>query len=176
MKNLSTKTKILIGVGIVLAIFIIFLFILAGSSGGNNIPNEEKLQTTISGITCQYDDDKEVTYDISTITNDIHFDNSLATRNYKKIVINTEEDFKSLGVGFIIKCNSEANFNIKLMKNSEVVTTNSVVLKAGEYKTVDLHLENSIDVLNSDEFYITIEQNTSFPFAFVTFIFFMSEV
>ena len=176
MKNLSTKTKILIGAGVVLTIFIVFLLILCGSAGANKQISQEDLKTNISGITCQYDGGDDLTFDISTITNDTHFDNSLVKRDYKKIKINTTKDFKTFGIGFMVKPTFETNFTFTLYKNSEVLSTDIFELAADTVKTVDLHLEESVDITTADEFYISIQQENNYPFAFDTFLFFFDEV
>ena len=176
MKNLSTKTKILIGAGVVLTIFIVFLLILCGSASANKQISQEDLQTNISGITCQYDGGEDLTFDISTITNDAHFDNSLVSRNFNKIKINTTKDFKTLGLGLIVKPTVMTNFTFTLYKNSEELATDTFELDTNAVKTVDLHLEESVDITTADEFYITIQQETKNPFAFDTFVFFFDEV
>lgn len=177
MKNLSTKTKIIIGAGVLLAIFIALLLIFAGASSGNKTLPEEDLKAHITGITCQYDGGSDIDYDMSILMNDTQFDNKIVSRNYKKLKINTADDFKTLGLGFAIKPDLTVNdFEIKLMKNDEELAKDTFSLETDKIKTVDLHLETSVEITTSDEFYITIYQSNGYPFLIDTFLFFFDEV
>ncbi len=170
------RTKILIGAGIVLAIFIIFLIAICGGSAGNNVMPEEKLVAHISGVTCEYEGGDDLTYDISTITNDKNFDSSIAARSYSKITINNTESFKSLGICFLVKSDYETNLTFTLMKNDETLKSHFFTLKANETKSVELPLESSVDVSIEDKFYITVTQDNNLPFSFDTFLFLFDEV
>ncbi len=173
MKNLSTKTKILIGAGIVLAIFIIFLFILAGSSGSNKIPDEENLKQNITGITCETETQGNFDYDLSTITNETEFDTNISSRKYTKIVINQTQDLKSLGVGFAVKSDSNTLITFTLMKNDEALKSDTLTLESGQTATANLSLENPTEISASDKFYIDVTLSEDTTFAVDTFLFFM---
>ncbi len=173
MKNLSTKTKILIGAGIVLAIFIIFLFILAGSSGQSKIPNEEELKQDITGITCETETQGNFDYDLSLITNETDFDTQISSRKYTKIVINQTKDLKSLGVGFAVKSDSSTIITFTLMKNDEILKSDTLTLESGQTATANLSLENPTEISASDKFYIDVTLSEDTTFAVDTFLFFM---
>ncbi len=173
MKNLSTKTKILIGAGIVLAIFIIFLFILAGSSGQSKIPNEEELKQDITGITCETETQGNFDYDLSLITNETDFDTQISSRKYTKIVINQTKDLKSLGVGFAVKSDSSTIITFTLMKNEEILKSDTLTLESGQTATANLSLENPTEISASDKFYIDVTLSEDTTFAVDTFLFFM---
>ena len=176
MKNLSTKTKILIGAGIVLAIFIIFLFILAGSSGGNKVPPEEELKKDITGITCQTETQGNFDYDLSIITNETDFDTEISSRKYNKIVINQTKDLNSLGLGFAVKSDSDTLITFTLMKNDEVIKSDTLNLVGGNTATSNLSLEGSIKISATDKFYIDVTLSEDTTFVVDTFLFFMDEV
>ena len=176
MKNLSTKTKILIGAGIVLALFIIVLFILAGSSSGNGVPEPEVLERKITGITCETQSQGSFDYDLSIITNETDFDNNIQHRQYTKIVINHSADLESLGVGFAIKSDLNTTMTVTLMKNDEVLKADTFELQEGQVDTANLTLENPTTIAAGDNFYITITMSENATFAVDTFLFFMNEV
>ncbi len=173
MKNLSTKTKILIGAGIVLAIFIIFLFILAGSSGNDKVPNEDNLKQNITGITCETQTQGNFDYDISLITNDTQFDDQISSRKYTRIVINHTQDLKSYGLGFTVRSDESADLTFTLMKNDEVLKSDTLSLLSRQVATVNLSLENPIEISVSDNFYIEVTLSEDTTFAVDTFLFFM---
>lgn len=170
------RNKILIGAGILLTIFIIFLIAICGSSAGKNVMPEEKLVAHISGVTCEYEGGDDLTYDVATLTNDTNFDSSIASRSYSKIKINNTENFKSLGVCFLVKSDYEINLTFALMKNEETLATHFFTLNATETKSVELPLEKSVDISTEDEFYITVTQDNNLPFSFDTFLFLFDEV
>ncbi len=176
MKNLSTKTKILIGAGIVLAIFIIFLFILAGSSGSNKVPDEKQLKQNITGITCETETQGNFDYDLSTITNETEFDTKISSRKYTRIVINQTKDLKTLGVGFTVRSDESAFITFTLMKNDEVLKSDTLSLASRQVGTVNLSLENAVEISASDEFYIDVTLSEDTTFVVDTFLFFMDEV
>ena len=78
------KRKIIIGAGIVLAVFVIFLIILCGSAATNKVVTKENLITKVSGITCEVKDEENLTYELDTFTNDISFDSNIKTKNYNE--------------------------------------------------------------------------------------------
>ena len=110
------KKKIIIGAGILLAVFVLFLILLGGSSSTNKIVTKEELDVTLTNITCEVKDEENINYDISTMTNDISFDSEIQNKQYTKITINKEKGFQSLGLAFIAKSNEEFTLNISLEK------------------------------------------------------------
>ena len=77
--------KILIGAGILLTVFVLFLILLSGGSGANNVLPEEELTKTIESVTCEVQDEENINYDLGTLTNDIVFDSDLQIKQYNKI-------------------------------------------------------------------------------------------
>ena len=68
------KKKLLIGAGIVLAVFILFLIIICGGSGTDKVVTQEELEVTISTVTCDVKDDDSIDYDLALLTNDMTFE------------------------------------------------------------------------------------------------------
>lgn len=170
------KKKIIIAAGVVLAVFVIFLIMLGGSSGTNKTVTEEELDTTISTITCEVKDEENITYDLSTFTNDISFDSSIQSKQYTKLTVNKEKGFNTLGLAFIVKSNEDFSLNISLNKNGTTLTTTSVEFKDGQMKNVNLLLSEAVEISQSDEFTISFNQSGECSFAFDTMIFFFDEV
>lgn len=170
------KNKIIIGAGILLTVFIFFLIAISGASGGDKIVTEEKLKATITNITCQIDDEETINYELNYLTNNIEFDEQIKARNYKKIVINKQEDIQFLGVAFLVKSTDDTSLNISLTKNGEVVKTSSVNLESDTRASVELLLENTVQYSAGDELAIVISQSKDVSFVFDTMIFFFDEV
>ncbi len=166
------KKKLIIGAGIVLAVFLIFLIILCGGTTSNKVVKKEELITKVSGITCEVKDEENLTYELDTFTNDISFDSNIKNKNYTKATITKNENFKTLGIAFIAKSNEEFTLNISLYKNDEVLKTTSVKFEDGARVNVNLLLENSVDISSEDEFYISFAQTTDCKFVFDTIVFF----
>lgn len=169
------KKKLLIGAGIVLTIFIVFLIAICGSAGSNNVPTEEELKKVITDVTCEVKDSENINYELSTLSNDISFDSELENQQYTKIIVNKEQDFKSLGVAFIVKSNEEMTLNISLNKNETSLKTISLTLKDGVMESANLLLEEEVAISTTDEFTITFEQTTDCSFTFDTMIFFFGQ-
>lgn len=170
------KNKLLIGAGILLTVFIIFLVVICGASGGDKIPTEETLKTTFSNVTCEVKNGSNINYDLALLTNNVEFDNQIQTKNYTKVKLNQTTNFKSLGVAFILKSDSEISLNISLMKNDEILKNTTANLSSNVMSNVDLLLDNSIEISANDNFYISFEQTTTDPFVFDTIITFIDEV
>ena len=64
------KNKILIGAGILLTVFVLFLIFLCGGSGADKIVTEEELKVTIQNVTCQVNEE-ENDYETNNGTNQI---------------------------------------------------------------------------------------------------------
>lgn len=170
------KKKLIIGAGIVLAVFVLFLILLGGASSSNKIVTEEELDITLTNITCEVKDEENINYEISTLTNDISFDSVLQNKQYTKITINKEKGFQSLGLAFIVKSNEEFTLNISLEKNGTSLTSTAVEFKDGAMKNVNLLLNEAVEILESDEFTISFTQSTECSFTFDTLLFFFDEV
>ena len=170
------KNKILIGAGILLTVFIVFLIGICGASGGDKIPTEETINSTFSTVTCEVKDEENVNYDISLLTNDIQFDSAIQKKNYTKVNLNHNTNFATYGVAFLIKSNSEISLNVALMKNDETLKTTTVTIKNGNTVNVDLVLENSVAISSTDNFYISFNNSTNNQFVFDTIITFIDEV
>lgn len=170
------KKKLIIGAGIVLAVFVLFLILLGGGSSTNKIVTEEELDITLTNITCEVKDEENINYEISTLTNDISFDSVLQNKQYTKITINKEKSFQSLGLAFIVKSNEEFTLNISLEKNGTSLTSTSVEFKDGAMKNVNLLLSEAVEILESDEFTISFTQSAECSFTFDTLLFFFDEV
>lgn len=166
------KRKIIIGAGIVLAVFVIFLIILCGSATTNKVVTKENLITKVSGITCEVKDEENLTYELDTFTNDISFDSKIKNKHYTKASITKDENFTSLGLAFIVKSNEEFTLNISLYKNDELLKSTSASFEDGRIANVNLLLENGVEITTEDEFYISFEQTTDCKFVFDTIVFF----
>ena len=170
------KNKLLIGAGILLTVFIIFLIVISGASGGDKIPTEETLKTIFSNVTCEVKNGSNIDYDLSLLTNNVEFDSQIQTRNYTKVKLNQTTNLKSFGVAFILKSDYEISLNISLVKNDEVLKTTTANLSTNVMSNIDLLLENSAQIIATDEFCILFEQTTTDPFVFDTLITFIDEV
>lgn len=171
---MNKKKIMLIAAGVVFTIFILFLLFLGGSSGTKNVPNEETLNTNFSNVVCEVAGEENVEYDISTLTNDIQFDSSIKSKPYTKIKVTQNENFKSLGVAFMVKTSTKTSLKFDLMKNDEVLKTCNISVEANKASNVDLVLETSVDISKTDEFSISIEGSTDFVFD--TILIFIDEV
>ena len=101
------------------ALFLLILIIIGGSAGTKNVPKQETLEVNFSGVVCEVNGEENISYDISTLTNNIQFDSTLKLKNYKKIKIQNTKDFKSLGIAFIMQANSQTEITFTLKKNDE---------------------------------------------------------
>lgn len=171
---MNKKKIMLIGAGIVFTVFIFFLIILGGSSGTQNIPKQETLINNFSGVVCEVDNEENISYDIAVLTNDIQFDSTIKYKPYTKIKINHSEDFKSLGVAFMLKTSENASFNLLLKKNDETIKTFNLSSEAGQVNNINLVLDNSIEIKSTDEFSIVIDSKAEFVFD--TMLIFVDEV
>lgn len=171
---MSTKNKILIGAGVVFAIFVILLIVLSGVSGSQNIPKEETLTTNFSSVVCEVEGEENITYDISILTNEIQFDSTIKSKPYTKLTISHNVNFKSHGVAFMLKTSENSNLTLSLKKNNEVLKTINLSAEAGQVNNIDLVLENSIEILTTDELSIVVGSPTEFVFD--TMLIFVDEV
>lgn len=170
------KNKIIIGAGILLTVFIIFLIAICGGSGADKIVTQEELKATITNISCQVDDEETINYELSYLSNNVEFDEEIKARNYKKIVVNQQNEIEFLGVAFMIKSTDDTTLNFSLTKNGEVVTTSEVNLETDTKASVELLLEESMNISTTDELAIVISQTKDVSFVFDTMIFFFDEV
>ena len=98
------KNKILIGAGILLTVFVLFLIFLCGGSGADKIVTEEELKVTIQNVTCQVNEEEnDITYELGYLSNDVQFDNEIQTKSYNKIIVNQKVDINILGTAFMVK-------------------------------------------------------------------------
>lgn len=170
------RNKLLIGAGILLTIFIVFLVIICGaSSGGNNTLLEDDLKQIVYGVSCDVKDEESIDYDMSILLDETQFNDNIQNKNYTKIKFNQSQNFDSLGIAFMVKANENCSLNFSLMKGDEVLKTTNVSLENGVVQDVNLTLENAVSVSASDEFYISINQTGESPFVFDTMLFFLSE-
>lgn len=170
------RNKLLIGAGILLTIFIVFLVIICGaSSGGNNTLPEDDLKQIVYGVTCDVKDEESIDYDMSILLDETQFNDNIQNKNYTKIKFNQSQNFDSLGIAFMVKANENCSLNFSLMKGDEVLKTTNVSLENGIVQDVNLTLENAVSVSANDEFYISINQTGESPFVFDTMLFFLSE-
>lgn len=170
------RNKLLIGAGILLTIFIVFLVIICGaSSGGNNTLQEDDLKQIVYGVSCDVKDEESIDYDMSILLDETQFNDNIQNKNYTKIKFNQSQNFDSLGIAFMVKANENCSLNFSLMKGDEVLKTTNVSLENGVVQDVNLTLENAVSVSANDEFYISINQTGESPFVFDTMLFFLSE-
>ena len=167
------RKGLIIGGGIVLTLFIIFLILIGGAATTKNIPEQETLEQIVTGVTCQIEGEEDVNYDIQLLTNSIQFDSDIRQKNYKKISINHSQNFESLGVAFMLKPNSDVTINCELYKNDELLKTYSSSVLANEVANVDLVLENAVEISSTDEYSVKITSTSNFVFD--TLLFFLQE-
>ena len=80
------RNKLLIGAGILLTIFIVFLVIICGaSSGGNNTLPEDDLKQIIYDVSCDVKDEESIDYDMSILLDETQFNDNIQNKNYTKI-------------------------------------------------------------------------------------------
>ena len=171
------KNKILIGAGILLTVFIIFLIAICGGSSTDKIVTEEELKVTIENVTCQVNEEEDdITYQLGYLSNDIQFDNELQTKSYNKIIVNQKVDINFLGTAFMVKPTENATLTFTLTKNGEGLKSTTLTLESDEVGNVDLLLENAVNFSASDELAIVISQADNISFVFDTMIFFFDEV
>ena len=165
--------KLLIGAGILLTIFIVFLIFLGGGSTPTNVPDEETWTQTITSVTCEIKEEENLDYEIDLLSNNVQFDSKLQMKNYTKINVNRSKNINALGVAFIVKSESNTGLNFTLMKNDEVLKTCSVTAKSGEVANVDLVLEDAVNISTSDSYSIVVSQASDTNFVFDTVLFFI---
>ena len=171
------KNKILIGAGILLTVFIIFLIAICGGSSTDKIVTEEELKVTIENVTCQVNEEEDdITYQLGYLSNDIQFDNELQTKSYNKIIVNQKVDINFLGTAFMVKPTENATLTFTLTKNGESLKSTTLTLESDEVGNVDLLLENAVNFSASDELAIVISQADNISFVFDTMVFFFDEV
>ena len=171
------KNKILIGAGVLLTVFVIFLIALCGGSTTDKIVTQEELKNTISTVTCEVNEEEDnVTYELAYLSNNVQFDSELYSKPYNKIVVNKMVDINFLGTAFEVKTNDAATLNFTLTKNGESLKTITLELENGQVGSVDLLLENAVNFSASDELAIVISQTDNISFVFDTMIFFFDEV
>ena len=170
------KKKLLIGAGIVLAVFILFLILLCGGSGTDKVVTQEELEVTFSTLTCEVKDDDDIEYNVGLFTNDITFDGDIQERNYTQVKVNQEKEIASLGVAFMVKSNYDVTLNISLEKNGVELKSTSVTIESGNTGSVNLILDEAVAISATDNFTIKFSQSTDYTFAFDNVIFFLDEV
>lgn len=168
--------KFILIAGILFSVFLIFLIAIGGGTTSNKVVTEEQLNTLVTSVTCEIKDEESVNYELSTLTNDVSFDNTLQNKQYTKITINKENKFNTLGVAFIVKSNEDCSLKISLNKNEEILKTTTINLESGQMGNVNLLLEEYVEILTTDNFTITFEQSPECKFQFDTIIFFFDEV
>ena len=170
------RKKILIGAGILLTIFIVFLIAICGASGGNKVVKKEVLEQTISDVVCQDKDDNSINYNISLLTNNKEFDAELLERNYTKAEFKTKKDFVTLGTSFRVVTSVDTTFEVSLMKNDECLKTDTVEVNKDSVGNINLVLEEGVEIKTTDKFYITFSNNSGTTFVFDTLLLFFDEV
>lgn len=170
------RNKILIGAGILLTVFIVFLIIICGaSSGGNNTLPEEELKEVVMSVTCDVKDEESLTYDMSILVDETQFNDEIQNKNYTKIKFNQSQNFKSLGVDFVVKGTENSNFTFSLMRNDETLKTITLNITNTNFTDVNLTLSEATEISAADDFYISISQEGESQFVFDTMLFFLSE-
>lgn len=170
------KKKLLIGAGILLTVFLVFLIALCGGATSNKVVTEEELKTIVTNVSCEVKNEENIDYELSTLTNDISFDSEIKNKQYTKIIVNKESGFKSLGAAFIARADEDFDLNISLNKNGTALTTTTINFDGDSMQNVNLLLDESVDISVTDEFTITFEQTADCSFQFDTIIFFFDEV
>ena len=171
------KNKILIGAGILLTVFVLFLIFLCGGSGADKIVTEEELKVTIQNVTCQVNEEEnDITYELGYLSNDVQFDNEIQTKSYNKIIVNQKVDINFLGTAFMVKPIENTTMTFTLTKNGESLKSTTLSLESDEVGNVDLLLDSAVNFTASDELAIVISQPDNISFVFDTMIFFFDEV
>lgn len=168
--------KILIGAGILLTVFIVFLIVICGASGGNKTLSQDELKEVTPTVVCETKDGNKISYDITLLTNSTEFDAEILSRNYSKITINKNSNFKTYGLTFRLKTEGDSTLNISLMKNDELLSSKEVKAEEGIIESVNLILENCVEIATTDSFSIVITNSADTNFVFDTLIFYFEEV
>ena len=103
----------------------------------------------------------------------MQFDSELKFKQYKKISISKKKEIKTYGVAFIVKSQTNQTLQLTLFKNDESLITQTLTLKGGEVNYADLILEQPIEFLTTDDFYIQV--NASDDFIFDSLLIFFEE-
>lgn len=159
-----------------LTVFIIFLIVICGASGGNKTLTQEEIKEITPDIVCETKDETKINYDITLLTNDTEFDAEILSRNYTKITVNKNSNFKSYGLTFRLKTESDSTLNISLMKNDEVLTSKEVKAETDIIESVNLVLDTYVEFTTEDVFSIVITNSADANFVFDTLIFYFEEV
>lgn len=148
------KNKFIIITGIILlTLIVVFVVILGGSNDKNIVTPEQEL---ITGITCKVSNEDSITYDLDLLTNNVQFDYAIKIRNYTEIKINHTKDFESQGFAFMVKSPDDTNITFNLKLNDELIKSANVTLKSMKVADVNLVMENSISVKDTDNLIIEV--------------------
>lgn len=163
------KNKLLMGVGIAFAIFVVFLLILCGgSSSSGGTVTQEQYEILVDKIQVRKLDDEIKNIPLSILTDNIQFNAEIENNAYKRIEILNKKNYKSKGVVFLVKAESDSNITFTLYKNDEVLKSTNLSLEANTPTDVELLLSTSIEINTTDKYFVEIgevgENKTRFVF------------
>lgn len=149
------KNKILIGAGILLTVLILGLIIICGASTPSGTPTKE----TYDSVQVQIEGEGARNIPLSILTDNIQFNAEIENKEYTDIKIINKQNYKSKGIVFLAKAESNSNIKFSLYKNDELLQSVEVSFKEGEATDVTLFLESSANINKDDNFHIKVERN-----------------
>ena len=167
------KKKIIILASLVGVVLIFALLIFGGGTTSDKTVTKKEVENRIEKIICEVENENDVEYNIDILSNDMQFDSELKFKQYKKISISKKKEIKTYGVAFIVKSQTNQTLQLTLFKNDESLITQTLTLKGGEVNYADLILEQPIEFLTTDDFYIQV--NASDDFIFDSLLIFFEE-
>lgn len=152
------RNKILIGVGIAIALFVVLLLIICGGSTSGGTVTKEQYETFISGVNAKVEGEEDRFIELSKLTDDTQFNGEIANKPYSSLEIKNSQGYKSLGYVFLIKAEKDCTLKFTLYKNEEVLKMSTLMFTEDTETDVNLLLETSVDVATTDNVYIKIEE------------------
>ena len=153
------KNKILIGAGILLTVLILGLIIICGASTPSGTPTKETYEVRVDSVQVEIEGEGARNIPLSILTDNIQFNAEIENKEYTDIKIINKQNYKSKGIVFLAKAESDSNIKFSLYKNNELLQSAEVSFKEGEPADVALLLESSVCVNKDDNFHIKVERN-----------------
>lgn len=161
------KNKILIGAGILLTILIIGLIIVCGASTTSNTVTQEQYEAMVDSVQVEIDGGVDKNIPLSILTDNIQFNAEIENKPYTKINIINKQNYKSKGIVFLVKSQSDSNIKFSLYKNNELLKSTDLSMEANKTNNVVLLLDSSVQINTTDKFYVLVdsgEEKVNFVF------------
>lgn len=153
------KNKILIGAGILLTVLILGLIIVCGASTPSGTPTKETYEIRVDSVQVEIEGEGAKNIPLSILTDNIQFNAEIENKEYTEIKIINKQNYKSKGIVFLAKAESDSNIKFSLYKNDELLKSVDISFKADEPTDVALLLDSSKDILTTDKFFVKVERN-----------------